>query len=77
MTPEQLKAYKDLGYDAIRCAKVYAMPPGGKVTSVTVPKNRKVYVRFVDCDPQTVEVGETMEATERPAETMAPKPTIQ
>ena len=69
MTPEQLEKYKALGYDAIRCLTVKGPPPGGTVTSVTVPKDRKVLVKFVGCEVQTVEVGETMAPP--------PKPTIQ
>lgn len=76
LSPEQLEKYKALGYDAIRCVTVKGPPPGGTVTSVTIPKNRKAVVKFVGCDVQTVDVGNV---DERPTETMAPqpKPTIQ
>lgn len=58
MTPEQLTQYKEMGYDAIRCATVSGGPPvGGTVTSVTIPKDRPATVRFVGCTVQSIEVG--------------------
>ena len=73
MTPEQLEKYKALGYDAIRCATVYGPPPGGKVTSVTIPKTRAATVKMLGCDVQSIEVGAT-EKPDKPPETMAPQP---
>lgn len=70
MTPEQLEKYKALGYEAIRCVTVKGPPPGGTVTSVTIPKNRTATVKFVGCDVQTVEVG----GEPKPTETIAPQP---
>jgi len=58
MSPEQMKEFKALGYDAIRCATVTGGPPvGGTVTSVTVPKDRTVTVKFIGCQVQSIEVG--------------------
>lgn len=66
-TPEQLEAYKDLGYDAIRCATVKGPPPSGTVTTVTVPKNRKVWVRMFGCDVHSIAVGEATEGEVEPS----------
>jgi len=58
MTPEQMKEFKEMGYDAVRCATVTGGPPvGGTVTSVTVPKDRPVIVKFIGCQVQSIEVG--------------------
>jgi len=57
LTPEQLEAMKALGYDAVRCATVKGPPPGGTVSSVTIPKDRPSFVKFIGCEVQSVEVG--------------------
>lgn len=58
MTPEQLEAYKAMGYRAVRCATVAGGPPvGGRVTSVTVPEGSKAEVIFgPDCSVQGVKL---------------------
>lgn len=56
-TPEQLKEYKDLGYDAIRCATVKGPPPSGNVTTITIPKERPAKVTFIGCDVHSIDVG--------------------
>ena len=74
MSPEQLEKYKALGYDAIRCLTVYGPPPGGKVTSVTIPKTRNATVKMLGCDVQSIEVGTEIKETSKPTETMVPTP---
>ena len=56
-TPEQLEVYKDLGYDAVRCANVKGPPPSGNVTTVTIPKERVAKLTFMGCDVHSIEVG--------------------
>lgn len=57
LSPEQMEAMKALGYDAVRCATVKGPPPGGTVSSVTIPKDRPAIVKFVGCEVQSIEVG--------------------
>jgi len=59
MTPEQMKEFKEMGYDAVRCATVTGGPPvGGTVTSVTIPKHRTAIVKFIGCQVQSIEIGD-------------------
>ena len=56
-TSEQLHEFKDLGYDAVRCASVKGPPPSGNVTTVTIPKERPAKIHFNGCDVHSIEVG--------------------
>jgi hypothetical protein len=55
-TPEQLESFKDLGYDAVRCANVKGPPPSGNVSTVTIPKGRNAKVVFTGCDVHSIEI---------------------
>ena len=59
MSTEQLEAYKQIGYRAVRCATVAGGPPvGGRVSSVTVPQDGKAEVTFgPDCSVQGVKLN--------------------
>ena len=46
MTPEQIKAYGEQGFDVIQCLNIAGPPPNGGFTFIIVPKDAKVDVQF-------------------------------
>ena len=46
LTPEQIKAYGDAGYDVYGCFKISGPPPIGGLTILTFPKGTKTILSF-------------------------------
>lgn len=65
-TPEQLEQLKDLGWDAVRCGTLSGPPPYGTVSTITIPKNRKVKVEFAGCTVKSIEVGDEINKNPTP-----------
>lgn len=48
LSPEQIRAYKDMEMDVYGCFKVGGPPPAGNTIWILVPKNSKAAVKFGD-----------------------------
>lgn len=48
LTPEQIKAYEDAGFDVYGCFMLTGPPPLGSTSWLVVPKGSKVSFKFGD-----------------------------
>jgi hypothetical protein len=48
LTPEQIKAYADVGADVWSCAQIVGPPPSGSLVMITTPKTSKTVIVFGD-----------------------------
>lgn len=51
LTPEEMQAYKDIGFDVYSCFKISGPPAGGGLTILTVPTGTKLKLSYYgNCD---------------------------
>lgn len=65
ITPEQIRAYNEVGLDVFMCFQISGPPPGGAMTMFLWPKNKPMHQMFgVSC--QIIQTGAVLGAPPTP-----------